>query len=145
MAMHNLCFRAFCQATEDEEKVRRALLFASGGKEERVHRTKCEGYHGNPIVVLDVCISTTKSIKAVFQSLSLEDRQTMLEDLEDRIDEDCTFYFRLDKQEAFQGRMAMGEKGEGDDVIAVHGKVRSYPKSRETSLKVMGEFLSSMR
>jgi RNA-binding protein len=143
MSLHNLCFRAFCQATEDESKVRAALLFSSGGKEERIRRTKCEGYHGNPIVILDICVESTRSIKSFFQRLSHNDRRSLAEDLERRIDEDCTFYFRLDKQEASLGRLFLGEAEEENDIIAVHGKVRSYPKSRESSLLLMSEYLSS--
>ncbi|MCU0862090.1 MAG: hypothetical protein MUE65_07205, partial [Methanomassiliicoccales archaeon] len=82
MSLHSLTFRAFCQATEDEGKVQRALLFASGGKEEDVERTKCEGYHGNPIVILDVTISSARAIRSVFQRLSAQDRGSMLGDLE---------------------------------------------------------------
>jgi RNA-binding protein len=143
MALHNLCFRAFCQATEDEGKVRQALLFASGGKEERVERTKCEGYYGNPIVIMDVCIGSARPIKSFFQRLSKEDREALSDDLERRIDEDCAFYFRLDKQEAYLGRLVLGEKGDEDDIIAVHGKIKSYPKSREASLRLMDDYLSS--
>jgi len=143
MTLHNLCFRAFCQATEDEVKVKAALLFASGGKVENIERTKCEGYYGNPIVILDVCIRSSRSIKSFFQRISELDRRVLLEDLERRIDEDCALYFRLDKQEAYLGRLVLGEKGEEHDIIAVHGKVKSYPKSRESSLRSMADFLSS--
>lgn len=143
MSLHNLCFRAFCQATEDEVKVKTALLFASGGKDEKLKRTKCEGYHGNPIIILDICIVSSRAIKSFFQRLSEVDRKALLNDLERRIDEDCAFYFRLDKQEAYLGRLALGEMSEEDDIIAVHGKVKSYPKSRNTSLNNMAEYLAS--
>jgi RNA-binding protein len=145
MALHQLCFRAFCQATEDERKVRQALLFASGWKEDRVERTKCEGYHGNPILIMDVCIGSSRSIKDFFQRLSEADRLALLEDVERRIDEDCAFYLRLDKQEACLGRLVLGELREEDDIIAVHGKVKSYPRSRDTSIRVMTEFLASLK
>jgi RNA binding exosome subunit len=143
MALHNLCFRTFCQATEDEAKVRGALLFASGGIGEGVRRTKCEGYYGNAIIVLDICIEKQRAIRAFFQRLQRYDLRSLLEDLDRRVDEDCAFYFRLDKQEAYLGRLVLGERTEEDDIIAVHGKIKSYPKSRESSLKSMHEYLAS--
>ena len=143
MALHNLCFRAFCQATEDEAKVTKALLFASGGDLDDMERTKCEGYHGNPIMVLDLCIESSRSIRSFFLRLTETQREALKDDIERRMDKDCTFYFRLDKQEAYLGRLALGEQGEEHDVIAVHGKVKSYPKSRESSLRSMAEYLSS--
>jgi RNA binding exosome subunit len=143
MSLHNLCFRAFCQATEDEAKVKTAMLFASGGKDEKVKRTKCEGYHGNPIIILDVCIQSPRAIKSFFQRLSEVDRKVLLSDLDRRVDEDCAFYFRLDKQEAYLGLLVLGEKSEENDIIAVHGKIKSYPKSRDSSLTNMTNYLAS--
>ena len=144
MALHNLCFRAFCQATEDEVKVRQALLFASGGKEEGVERTKCEGYHGNPIIILDVCLDSLRSIRSFFLRISSDGREMLMNELENRVDDDCTFYFRLDKQEAYLGRLVLGEAGDENDVIAVHGKIRSYPKNRDAAIENLTEFLSSL-
>lgn len=144
MAMHNLCFRAYCQATEEEGKVLAALTFASGAEAKDVGRNRCDGYHGNPILRLDVCLISSKKIKAVFQRLGQEELRSLMGTLESRVDEDCSFYFRLDKQEACQGRLYLGERYEGDDVIAVHGKIKSYPKSREASLVNMGDFLGSL-
>ncbi len=143
MTLHNLCFRAFCHSTEDEGKVRTALLFASGGKEERMKRTKCEGYYGNPIVILDICIESSRAIKSFFERLSKGDRNALQGDLERRVDEDCAFYLRLDKQEAFLGKLAVREVGDENDIIAVHGKIKSYPKNRDASLNSMMEYLAS--
>jgi RNA-binding protein len=144
MTLHSLRFRAFCQATEDEGKVAQALLFASGADEEDLERTKCVGYHGNPILLLEVVVTKAKMVKIVFLRLSLEDRSELLRTIEDRLDEECTFYFRLDKQEAFLSKIFLGEKEDENDVIAVHGKVKTYPKTRDGALEVMRDFLSSM-
>ena len=144
MTLHSLRFRAFCQATEDEEKVARALLFTSGSEKEDLERTKCMGYHGNPILLLEVVVTKAKMVKNVFLRLSPEDRAELLRTIEDRVDEECTFYFRLDKQEAFFSRIFLGEREDENDVIAVHGKVKTYPKTRDGALEVMREFLSSL-
>ena len=144
MTLHSLRFRAFCQATEDEEKVARAVLFTSGAEKEDIERTKCTGYHGNPILLLEVVVTKAKMVKNVFLRLSPEDRAELLRTIEDRVDEECTFYFRLDKQEAFLSRIFLGEKEDENDVIAVHGKVKTYPKTRDGALEVMREFLSSL-
>lgn len=144
MTLHSLRFRAFCQATEDEEKVAQALLFASGAEEQDLERTKCVGYHGNPILLLEVVVTKGKMVKNVFLRLSLENRSELLRTIEDRVDEDCTFYFRLDKQEAFSRRMFLGEREDENDVIAVHGKVKTYPKTRDGALEVIREFLASI-
>jgi hypothetical protein len=145
MTLHHLTFRAFCQATEDEARVAEALRFASGEDAKDINRERCIGYHGNPIVIMDIAVLKARMVKGVFLRLSEEDRAELQGTLEGRIDEDCAFYFRLDKQEAYLGRMVLGEKGEEHDVIAVHGKVKTYPKSREGAIEVMDAFLSSFR
>ncbi|MEM0449507.1 MAG: RNA-binding domain-containing protein [Methanomassiliicoccales archaeon] len=144
MSLHNLHFRAFCHATEDEGKVMKALIFASGCEENNVGRMKCEGHHGNPIIILDVDIRSSIEIRKVFSRLSKRDLQTLIDDLERRVDEECSFFFRLDKQNAFEGIMILGEKNEGNDVIAVHGKIKTYPKSRKRALETMKEYLISI-
>lgn len=139
MDIAGLSFRTFAHATEDEEKVEQALKLASGADE--ITRSKSEGYHGNPIVVMEAKISRSKEIKEFFASLSVEDVQRLLDTLEIRIDEESMFFLRLDKQAAFEGRLTLGRN---DDVISVRGKIKSYPQSRENALKTMGSILQDV-
>jgi RNA binding exosome subunit len=139
MDIAGLSFRTFTHATEDEEKVEQALKLASGADE--ITRSKSEGYHGNPIVVMEAKISRSKEIKEFFASLPVEDVQRLLDTLEIRIDEESMFFLRLDKQAAFEGRLTLGRN---DDVISVRGKIKSYPQSRENALKTMGSILQDV-
>jgi RNA binding exosome subunit len=139
MDIAGLSFRTFAHATEDEEKVEQALKLASGADE--ITRSKSEGYHGNPIVVMEAKISRSKEIKEFFASLPVEDVQRLLDTLEIRIDEESMFFLRLDKQAAFEGRLTLGRN---DDVISVRGKIKSYPQSRENALKTMGSILQDV-
>ncbi len=136
MDIANLSFRAFSLATEDPQRVESALKFASGAEE--VKRSTSSGYHGNPIIIMEARVTDSKGIRAVFRSLGREELQRFLDTLDRRLDEDSLFFFRLDKQEAFLGRI---RPGEGDDIIAVRAKVKSYPQSRENALASMDKFL----
>jgi len=138
MTFHSLSFRAFSQATEDEEKVSQAIKFASGAAE--TERAVSEGYHGNKIVILHADIRTAKRIREFFHRLREEDVRKILDTLELRVDEDCTFYLRLDKQQAYLGNLVVSETG---DVISLSGKIKSYPKRRETAMLAATEFLES--
>ena len=136
MDIASLSFRTFAHATEDEERVEQALKFASGAEE--ITKSKSEGYHGNPIVVMEAKISRSREIKAFFASLPIDDVQHLLDTLERRVDEESMFFLRLDKQAAFEGRIAMAED---DDVISVRGKIKSYPQKRENALKAIDAIL----
>lgn len=138
MDIANLSFRTFAHATEDDERVEQALRFASGADD--VERSRSEGYHGNPITVMEAKITRSREIRDFFASLDTNDVRKLLDTLELRVDEESMFFLRLDKQEAYQGRIVLGR---GDDVISVRGKVKSYPQSRENAINAMRDFLSN--
>ena len=139
MAILNMHFRVFCHATEDEAKVVQALKFASGADE--LTREVTEGYHGNPIVILEVFIKEKRRSKDFFSKMDVDTLQEIAATLERRMDEDCNLYIRIDKQEAFLGNLKMTTS---DDAIAVRAKIESYPKKLETAMKSVTEFLETL-
>jgi RNA binding exosome subunit len=134
----NLNFRTFAQATEDLERVEKALRYSSGATD--ISRSTNTGYHGNPITILEVRVSDSKRIKAVFRALGEEGLKTLLRSLDLRMDEESNFFFRLDKQDAYLEKAVLAE---GEDVIAVRAKVKSYPQSRSNALETMRRFLET--
>ncbi|MDW5563680.1 MAG: RNA-binding domain-containing protein [Methanomassiliicoccus sp.] len=136
MDIANLSFRTFAHATEDPERVERALKFVSGVED--VTRSSSTGYHGNPILVLEAKVTDSKHIKALLRSLGPEALRSLLDSLDRRLDDESFFYFRLDKQEAFLEKFVLTD---GDDVIAVRGKVKSYPQNRDNAMASMRHVL----
>ena len=116
-----------------------ALKFASGA--DGATKEVTEGYHGNPIVILEVFIKEKRRSKDFFSKLSEEELQEILASLEKRMDDDCNLYLRLDKQEAYLGTLKMTTS---DDAIAIRAKVESYPKKRESAMKSATEFLETL-
>ena len=139
MAILNMHFRAFCHATEDEARVVQAMKFASGAEE--ITREVTEGYHGNSIIILEVFIKEKRRSRDFFSRLEEDEIKEIIASLANRMDEDCNLYLRLDKQEAYLGKLQMTTS---DDAIAVRAKVESYPKKLETSMKSVTEFLESL-
>jgi RNA binding exosome subunit len=139
MAILNMHFRAFCHATEDEANVVQAMKFASGAEE--ITREVTEGYHGNPIVILEVFIKEKRRSRDFFARLEEDEIKEIIASLGKRMDEDCNLYLRLDKQEAYSDKLKMTTS---DDAIAVRAKVESYPKKLETAMKSVTEFLETL-
>jgi RNA binding exosome subunit len=139
MALLNVHFRVFCHATEDEDKVAQALKLASGLED--ITREVTEGYHGNPIIILEAFVKEKRRSKDLFSKLSEVDLQEILVSLDRRMDDDCNLYLRLDKQEAYLGNLKMTTS---DDAIAIRAKVESYPKKRENAMKSATELLEAM-
>ncbi len=125
MDIDSLSFRAFSHATENEDRVKQAVKNASGSEELTCNKS-C-GYHGNPIVVIETKVTHAKDIKHVLSLLSEEDIKQLIDTIELRVDDESFFYMRLDKQEAYLGNLILSN---GEDVISVRGKIKSYPQNR---------------
>lgn len=136
MDIASLSFRTFAHATEDEEKVAQALEFLSGTDE--IEKSRNEGYHGNPIIVMESKISRSREMRDFFASLPTPIIQRLLETLDIRIDDESMFFLRLDKQAAYREII---ELGVDDDIISIRGKIKSYPQSRDNALKMMESIL----
>jgi len=131
--------RAFCHATEDEEKVVAAIrtLLPEGD----VKRETLEGHFGNPLVSLVVRVDAAAAMKAFWRRLAdALGKDELGRDLEARIDEDFVYHLRVDKGEAYLGRIARP----AGDVIDVRAKVAAYVKKPAVAVRVVREFVEAL-
>ena len=126
-------FRAIAHATEDDELVHQALVFAAGGGLVDKNRTK--GHFGNPMTIMSIKITNNKQIRDFIHRLKDAGIiRTLIEEVEQRVDDECVFHFRLDKQKAFEEVLVLAT---GKDVIDCGMKIAAYPAKREDAVKVM--------
>lgn len=135
---HWLRVEAFVYATEKEDLVRETFSSLVGTDEFQTDIS--EGEHGNRMLILQFMASRQKEMDAVFGSLGQKVLSDLTADLENRIDDDCVFYTRLDKQKAVQGEWAIAHHG---DVISITGKVASNPAKKEIAIANMRNYLGS--
>jgi len=127
--LHYVDLRAFCYATEDEERVERALMTYLPDDVE-LDRAVSEGHHGDRIVVLSARVERADEIRHVLDTLAeLDDVDTVIEELEERVDDNCAFYLTLDKQAAFSGEIRRG------DGITFRTKVEAYPAKKHKAVE----------
>ena len=129
----NIRLRAIAQATEVEERVREAFIFASGSDEIQTMATN--GHFGNPMTIFEIELSKTRDMKSFLQTL--KDAGLLLHligEIEQRLDDNCVFHFRLDKQKAYSQELALAES---KDIIDVNMKVAAYPARREIALEAV--------
>lgn len=129
---HYLHVRAFAHATEDPERVKLAMRHAAGDEAGKlgVEETRVEGSHGNPILILDAQQTSAPATKRVFEALARDDPagfQRVRAEAPRRLDEHLNFHLRLDKQEAYAGRLALAAD---EDAITLRGKIRSFEAKR---------------
>lgn len=131
--------RVMCYATEDRDRI--AGVFRTFIGTDEWNEDVVEGELGNITVIMDAEITRQKDIDEIFIRLGDETVDRILSELEDRTDEDCTFYVRLDKQKAVSGSYSVAT---GGDVISLTCKVASYPAKRELAVDILRNYLSSL-
>lgn len=135
-AFHWIKLRLVCYATEREE-ILRDVMSAFHSSDDELTITRTVGHHGNPMTVMELELTKNREFKELFQVLGNELVQDLKDDLNRRVDEECTLYFRLDKQESVQGQYVIVTHG---DVISVAAKVVAHPARKEIAVSNLDKF-----
>lgn len=136
---HYIDLRTFCYATEDEKRVEQALRTFLP-QEFEVERVTNTGHHGDRIVVLSARVERADDVRHVLTKLSeLPDIDTVVDELGDRVDDNCAFFLTLDKQAAFKNEV---ERGDG---LTLRAKVEAYPAKREAAVENARTALEDVR
>ncbi len=119
-------------ATEDPNKVDKALQNLLQGIHQQFTRHYLEGHHGNPIVKIEAKLTHENAGEFAYSlvhKLSKSERLLLLRDIQLHSDDDGNLYIRVDKQRSLQGAIQMAE----DDPIRVKIKfnrlIGDYKKS----------------
>ena len=125
--------RAFSRATEIVERVESAVLNIFPKEildRVKTTRTMTEGHLQVPVVIISATLDgkryCTPLVANILSNLSESDKKYMLKSLDRRIDDECIFFLRIDKQAAYLDEIQLARN---TDVISVQIHIRSYPKS----------------
>jgi RNA binding exosome subunit len=135
---HYVDLRAFSYATEDEKRVEDALrTFLPEDAE--LDRVENVGHHGDRIVVLSARIENADGMRHVLDALAgLDDVDRVIDELDQRVDDNCALFLRVDKQAAFRGEVRLGPG------ITVRAKVEAYPAKQAAAVENARETLSRL-
>ncbi len=134
MSIHNISLRAIAAATESEDRVKAALSVFLFGDE--IETIKTEGHFGNPITIFEAQIkgrNCKQFIELLKSKLGEHDLKRLKGESCERIDEDCVFHIRFDKQAAYKGLVQLAAT---TDTIAAEIKIKAYPAKREKAMAV---------
>lgn len=139
VVFHWVRVQTFCYATEKRELLEETMteLLGTDEFEEEIS----EGEHGNVMTILEARLTKQREFNALFRKLGPEICGWIVDDIENRIDDDCVFYIRLDKQKAVQGQYEVAHHG---DVIAITGKVQAHPAKKDVAVRTLKEFLTGL-
>ena len=138
--IHYILFRTQAHATEDVSRVVEALEHVLPPETE-IEREETKGYFDNPITILKARLEKKAAesyMKFLRDSLPAEDYAELRKELPQRVSEDCNFYLRLSKQDAFLGDVRITY---AEDAILIRAKIAAYPAKYELALEqVRGYF-----
>ena len=138
-AFHRLRVQVFCYATEDEDLIYDTLAELTGT--EGLEVEVCSGEHGNRMVIMQDELKGRK-VAELFSRLPAELVDELIGKAEERVDDDCNFHMRIDKQEAVQGRYVLAHHG---DVISLTGKLVSHPARKSIAVDNLRRFLEGLQ
>ena len=124
--VHTVELTTLVHATEDESKVRRAVLnlLPPDVYPPAFEAVKLKGYYGDPITVLKLNVThrkpATELLEHIVKRLSSLDVTSLLDGLTQHVDESRNLYMRLDKQKAYTGKVVL----ERHDSIRVKARLR---------------------
>jgi len=137
---HWLRVQTFCYATEKQDLIEDTMKELLGDIEFEEEITESE--HGNTMMILETRMTKQREFIHVFASLGDDILNYILDDIENRIDDDDIFYLRLDKQKAVQGVYEVAHHG---DVISIFGKIQAHPAKKEVAVAMMKEFVEGLK
>jgi len=132
---HYVDLRAFCYATEEQARVEDALRTFLP-EDAPIESAETEGHHGDRILVVSTRLERADEVRHVLSQVATlpeDQREGLLAELDERVDENCSFFLTLDKQAAFGGRVRRG------DGITLRGKVEAYPAEKDRAIEHVRE------
>ena len=137
--------RVLAHATEDRDKVLKAfkeVMSETVLEELEIIREKLEGHHKNPIELIHVRVHSKSLAKKIvvnlFSKLARYDYTSLLEMIEDRLDNRGNLFLRLDKQAAYCEKLQFSDS----DPIRVQIKLSIPHKQRERILATFKEIIN---
>ncbi len=140
--LHYVDLRTFCYATEDEKRVEEALRTFLPDDDEpfEIDRVESEGHYGDRILVLSARVENADDVRHVLSRLAdLEEFETLIDELDERVTENTELFLRLDKQAAFKDEVRLG------DGITFRAKVEAYPAKKARAVENAEEVLERLR
>jgi len=109
----NVEITVFSHATEDEEKVKCAVINILSDNELNFHKEVLTGHYEDPILLFSIKVENRSKandlLSNIYLKLSTLDKTQLMSELSDRVDESGSLYMRLDKQKAYLGNVILND------------------------------------
>ena len=139
VAFHWVRVQTFVYATENRELIEETMCNLVDP--EAMSEDISEGEHGNETIIIEARYTKQREFADLFSKLPQEILDYIVEDIDNRVDDDCILYLRLDKQKAVCGEY---EISHGGDVISITAKIMAHPAKKEVALGIIRDYLNQL-
>ncbi len=140
--VEKISIQVLCHATEDVKKVLKAVQNVVGSEAaEKLSMTSenLKGYYGDPVTLLRIFLLEKEVCEKVFSrilsSLSEAEREELWRERSKKGKHGGKLFVRLDKQEAFLGKLRQSDKDPIRIVIEIRGNVDMLRKRLEETFQ----------
>lgn len=137
--IERLVVQVLCHATEDEEKVMKAVenLVGSEAMEHMsLSSSSLTGHYGDPISLIRLTLIEGRIAKQVFRGilerLSPEEREEVWSERAEKGKHGGKIYLRLDKQAAYLGATRISDRDPIRIQVNIRGKVEAFRRRLES-------------
>ena len=130
----------FAHATEDEEKVKQSIKRIAP-YEHAFESQRLSGHYDDPITLLTSKASRKEAMDLlpnIINKLSILERLTLLDELKNHVDSKGNLYLRLDKQNAFNGKVTLHEND------PIHIKIKFQLPHKADPVITIKEYILSL-
>ena len=140
--VERIVIQVLCHATEDPKKILKAVENVVGSEAAKTLSMSSEtlkGYYGDPVTLMKVFLLDEKTCEKVFlrilSSLSDIERDELWRERSKKGKHGGKVFVRLDKQEAFRGRVRQSDKDPIRMIVEVRGNLDSLRERLEKKLQ----------
>ncbi|KZX12688.1 RNA-binding protein [Methanobrevibacter filiformis] len=133
--IHNIRYRIFVYADEDEEKLINALHNLLPTAE--VNREIAEGFDEKPITILSGRIDKNRDIKNFVEKLTNTpqfDKNSFIDNLSRKMDDNGNLFLRFSKEYAYEDELKIIDSG---DSIHLKLKIAAFPAKKKIAIDVI--------
>lgn len=141
--IERMFIQVLCHATENRDKVLKAVgnVLGDAADKTSISSETVKGYYGDPVIIMRIYLldeeACEKVLLRIISSLSKFEREELWSERTKKGKHGGKLYIRLDKQEAFLGRIRQSDKDPIRIVVEVRGNVDILRSRLEEGLREM--------
>ena len=145
---HSIKLNVFSYENENSGIILDSFLklfpFNLGENKVTLKKTNAQGFNESTINIFEVILTKTNLINQfldfILSNLNQEQKQTILSQLESRLDDNLDFFMRFDKDEWIKNnKLELTDSGK---CFHLKISVAAFPRKREVGLKIMRELFA---